>query len=55
MTLSGFVTSAYWSSSEYGSYDAWIQNFDLGLRRTLGKNSSFAVRVASVDFKKGIT
>ena len=33
--LGGFAEGYYWSSSEYGSYDAWTQNFNDGAQNSL--------------------
>ncbi|MEI6695682.1 MAG: DUF1566 domain-containing protein [Bacteroidota bacterium] len=29
-SIGGFASNYYWSSSEYGNYDAWGQNFTNG-------------------------
>lgn len=44
-SIGGFYTNSYWSSSEYGTYNAWMQNFTNGIQYyTLPKNTPFYVR-----------
>ena len=42
--VGGFSTSAYWSSTESNSTDAWLQNINTGYQGTLSKNAAFYVR-----------
>jgi hypothetical protein len=44
--IGGFASDYYWSSSEYGSYNAWYQNFYSGTQYyTSNKNYYFRVRL----------
>ena len=42
--VGGFADSYYWSSSEFGNFGAWEQNFSSGYQVNLGKNFDFYVR-----------
>ena len=45
-TVGGFVSATYWSSSEFGSFDAWVQAFGSGGQG--GASKDFARRVRAV-------
>jgi hypothetical protein len=42
--VGGFVSSYYWSSSEYDYYSAWSQYFNSGNQNNYGKNDTLYVR-----------
>ena len=42
--LPGFASDDYWSSSQYGAGDAWLQDFDGGGQGSGGKGSTLRVR-----------
>ena len=42
--VGGFAYNSYWSSTEYGSYDAWYQYFGLGYQGSLNKDYPLPVR-----------
>ena len=42
--VGGFADSYYWSSSEFGNFGAWEQNFSSGYQVNLGKNFDYYVR-----------
>ena len=42
--ISGFVSNNYWSSTESGSNDAWVQNFNSGSQGDSNKINQFNVR-----------
>ena len=42
--IGGFASSNYWSSTEYGSYTAWGQGFDIGDQTNFSKSSPYYVR-----------
>lgn len=44
--IGGFASNYYWSSSEYGSYDAWTQIFYNGNQNYDGKGHGLRVRAA---------
>ena len=39
-----FASNAYWSSTEFNSYYAWLQTFDIGTQSYSGKDNSRYVR-----------
>ncbi len=39
-----FQGAWYWSSAQYGSYGAWLQNFDYGQQYCGGQNNSYRAR-----------
>ncbi len=42
--IGGFLSSNYWSSSEYSTYNAWRQNFNVGNKFNVTKYGSCYVR-----------
>ncbi len=44
MPKAGFVAGAYWSSSEYGATNAWLQSFNVGSQDNYGKVEAAYVR-----------
>lgn len=42
--VGGFAEGNYWSSSEFDSYDAWLQNFSVGYQDDYSKGNSGRVR-----------
>ncbi len=42
--LGGFEQAQYWSSTEFGSFNAWLPSFNNGLQNFIGKNSGNRVR-----------
>ncbi len=42
--VGGFANTYYWSSTEYGNYNAWVQSFGNGYQTNLGKLSPYYVR-----------
>lgn len=51
--LDGFAVDAYWSSSEYSSYDAWRQDFYYGYQYDSSKDRNYYVRPVRV-LKQGV-
>jgi len=43
-SVGGFGPGLYWSSSQYGAYDAWRQSFSNGNQYSNGKSLTFGVR-----------
>jgi hypothetical protein len=43
-TVGGFSSFGYWSSSEFGDYNAWYQNFGSGNQSNINKNNTTYVR-----------
>jgi hypothetical protein len=42
--IGGFTSNFYWSSSEYFAFNAWFQNFSIGLQGYSSKDYTFYVR-----------
>jgi hypothetical protein len=42
--IGGFANSYYWSSTENGNYDAWVQNFSNGSQYGNYKSTNYYVR-----------
>ena len=42
--IGGFASNFYWSSSEYGSFVGWYQDFALGFQSDANKTSTYYVR-----------
>jgi len=43
--IGGFASNYYWSSSEYGNTNAWIQLFSSGYQNYSNKDTNYFVRV----------
>ena len=50
--VGGFANSAYWSSTEYGSYTAWYHDFRNGNQPNYYKNFTYCVRAVRALTKK---
>jgi hypothetical protein len=44
LAIGGFADYYYWSSSEYSSFNAWLQNFDNGDQFNFDKDNNLRVR-----------
>jgi hypothetical protein len=44
LAVGGFASNYYWSSTEYGNDDAWVQGFFYGSQYLTSKNANRAVR-----------
>jgi hypothetical protein len=42
--VGGFANNFYWSSSEHGNYDAWLQGFSNGYQYYYSKDGYYCVR-----------
>jgi hypothetical protein len=42
--VGGFASNAYWSSTEYGSFSAWLQGFSYGTQNNFDKYTNLNVR-----------
>ena len=51
--IGNFANVYYWSSSKYGSYNAWLHNFGIGRQATSNKDSTLRVRaVRTFEIKR---
>ena len=49
--LGGFANNYYWSSTEFDSFNAWIQGFYLGFQTKYFKSTNYYVRAVRDNIK----